>query len=159
MLRKLVAKCAPNACKTSGVSFRASNEGCTKLPQICRKLEDQFRTILCKYPFSNAPISEFLSFLTPPRQRQHINNCAPPPVPATMLKSSLTYVCTCAFHPKLCGKSHSISLQFPGIFVAKVMLGKICRPSLRAICQRHPLESFQTSKTTGPLLTRLSERW
>ena len=33
--------------------FRTSHEGCTKLSQICRKFESRFRTILCKYPFSN----------------------------------------------------------------------------------------------------------
>ena len=28
--------------------------------QICREFESQCRTILCKYPFSNAPFSKFL---------------------------------------------------------------------------------------------------
>ena len=36
-------------------------EGCAKLSQICREFESQFRTILCKYPFSNAPFSKFLT--------------------------------------------------------------------------------------------------
>ena len=55
--RKLRAKFAQ---KISGVSFSASEEGCAKLSQICRESESQFRTILCKYPFSNAPFSKFL---------------------------------------------------------------------------------------------------
>ena len=38
----------------------ASEEGCTKLPQNWRKVEDQFRTMLCEYPFSNAPFSALL---------------------------------------------------------------------------------------------------
>ena len=37
-------------------------EGCAKLSQICREFESQFRTILCKYPFSNVPFLKFLTF-------------------------------------------------------------------------------------------------
>ena len=59
-LRKFVANCAPNLRKIAGSSLRTSGEGCAKLSQICRELESQFRTILCKYPFSNAPFSKFL---------------------------------------------------------------------------------------------------
>ena len=49
-LRKFVANCAPNLHRIAGVSFRASEEGCAKLSQICREFEGQFLTILCKYP-------------------------------------------------------------------------------------------------------------
>ena len=53
--------------KLHKISFRASQEVCAKLSQICREFESQFRTILCKYPFSNAPFLEFyLSFLESP---------------------------------------------------------------------------------------------
>ena len=60
--RKFVANCAPNLRKIADVSFRASDEGCARLSQTCREFESQFRTILCKYPFSNAPFSKFLTF-------------------------------------------------------------------------------------------------
>ena len=56
------ANCAPNLRKKLPV-FRFVHqlkEGCAKLSQICREFESQFRTILCKYPFSNAPLLKFL---------------------------------------------------------------------------------------------------
>ena len=46
-----------------------AEEGCAKLSQICREFESQFWTIFCKYPFSNAPFSKFLTLqgvATPP---------------------------------------------------------------------------------------------
>ena len=58
-----VANCAPNLRKIAGLSFRTSEEGCTKLSQICREFQSQFRAILCKYPLSNAPFSEFLDYM------------------------------------------------------------------------------------------------
>ena len=48
--------------KIAGSSFCTSEEGCAKLSQTCREFESQFRTILCKYLFFNAPFSEFLIF-------------------------------------------------------------------------------------------------
>ena len=35
------------------------------MSQICRKLESQFRTILCKYPLTNAPFLKFLNNVAP----------------------------------------------------------------------------------------------
>ena len=61
--------CAPNLRrKIVGVSFHTSEEGCAKLSRVCLEFESRFRTILCKYPFSNAPFSN----LTPnfPRLRE-----------------------------------------------------------------------------------------
>ena len=46
--------------KIAGKSVRASEERCAKLSQICREFESQFRTILCKCPFSNVPFSKVL---------------------------------------------------------------------------------------------------
>ena len=63
-LRKFVANCAPNLRKSAGISFRTSEQGCAKMSQTCREFENQFRTILCKYPFSNAPFSKFLILVT-----------------------------------------------------------------------------------------------
>ena len=60
VLRKFLANCAPICAKTACLSFCAVEEECAKLTQICRKLEIYFWTILCKHPFSNAPVSEFL---------------------------------------------------------------------------------------------------
>ena len=54
-LRKFVASCAPKLGKIAEISFRASHEGCAKLSRVCRKFESEFRTILCKYLFSNDP--------------------------------------------------------------------------------------------------------
>ena len=48
-------------------------EGCAKLPQICREFESQFRTILCKYPFSNAPFSKFLMFAVRCREASNLS--------------------------------------------------------------------------------------
>ena len=62
-LRKLVADCAPNLRKSAGISFRTSEEGCAKLSQIYREFESRFRTILCKYPFSNARFLKFLRYI------------------------------------------------------------------------------------------------
>ena len=45
-LRKFVANCAPNLRKFASALFRASDDGCAKLSQICREFESQFRTIL-----------------------------------------------------------------------------------------------------------------
>ena len=53
--RKLHAKSA----QIAGIAFRTSEEGCAKLSQLCREFDSQFRTILCKYPFSNAPFLKF----------------------------------------------------------------------------------------------------
>ena len=61
--RKFVANCTPNLRKITGISFRTSEEGCAKLSQICREFESQFRTILCKYPFSDAPSLRLLNAL------------------------------------------------------------------------------------------------
>ena len=60
-LCKFVANCAPNLRKISCISFCASEEGCTTLSQICRKLENDFWTIYANTPFSKAPFSKFLS--------------------------------------------------------------------------------------------------
>ena len=48
-LCRFVVNCAPNLRKLAGISFRASEEGCAELWQICREIESKFRTILCKY--------------------------------------------------------------------------------------------------------------
>ena len=58
-LRKSVANCAPNLRKIASSSFHTSEKGCAKLTvaTLSCKFESQFRTILCKYPFSNAPFS------------------------------------------------------------------------------------------------------
>ena len=40
---------------------RFERKGAQNCAQICTQIGNQFRTSLCKYPFSNAPISEFLS--------------------------------------------------------------------------------------------------
>ena len=53
---------APNLHKNVGISFRTSEKGCAKLSQICREFESKFRTNLCKYLFSNAPFSKYLTY-------------------------------------------------------------------------------------------------
>ena len=40
--------------KIAGTLFGTSEKACAKLSYICCEFESQFRTILCKYPFSNA---------------------------------------------------------------------------------------------------------
>ena len=52
--------CAPNLHTIASISFRTWEEGCAKLWQICRKLENKTWTNLWKYPFSNAPFLNFL---------------------------------------------------------------------------------------------------
>ena len=58
-LCKFVANCAPNLRKIAGILFCMSKGGCATVSQICREFESQFRTILCKYPFSNVPSPNF----------------------------------------------------------------------------------------------------
>ena len=56
--RGALRKLQPNLRKIAGISFRTSltEEGRTKLSQMFREFESQFRTISYKYPFSNAPL-------------------------------------------------------------------------------------------------------
>ena len=48
-----------NLGKIAGFSFRTSEEVQALLSQICRESESQFRTIFCKYPFSNTSSPNF----------------------------------------------------------------------------------------------------
>ena len=43
-LCRFAVNCAPNLRKLADISFRASEEGCAELWQICREIESKFRT-------------------------------------------------------------------------------------------------------------------
>ena len=62
-LRKFVANCAPNVRKIAGISFRASEEGCAHLSQICREFEVNFGQFYANTPFPIPPSPKFLIFM------------------------------------------------------------------------------------------------
>ena len=69
----LVQKSREGGVREGGVAqiCRKLRKGCTKSSQICRKFENQFRTILCKYPFSKAPFSKLLNSRKPAEEPSH----------------------------------------------------------------------------------------
>ena len=75
---QICRSCAPNLREIADILFRASEEGCAKLSQICRKFEGKFRTILCKYPFSKAPFSKLLKI--GPKNSGQVQIGKPPPL-------------------------------------------------------------------------------
>ena len=60
-LREFVANRAPNLREIAGISFRTFEEGCAKLPQICRELEINFGQLYANTPFPMHPSPNFLN--------------------------------------------------------------------------------------------------